>query len=246
MKSEQEEGRFDAQGNFVRKAADPDAQHDSWLEGLSKKDMKQAKEAADKRDEERRQKAMEDDSVLTSDVLKDLIPHIERGETVLEALARLGKGHAKKKPKWLSKNRNKRNGVDAMDVDAEKEPEDLVETRRRETVEAITNSANQLLTRGQTDIYDAEREVLMRQYRRETGEDWVDAPPPVGEDGPNGSREVKKWEYRWSDARDGGEPHGPYDGTMMVQWNDAGYFGDGVEYRRAGEGGEWSRSVDFL
>ena len=47
MKNEQEEGRFDAQGNFVRKAADPDAVHDSWLEGVSKKDMKKAKEAAD-------------------------------------------------------------------------------------------------------------------------------------------------------------------------------------------------------
>lgn len=92
MKNEQEEGRFDAQGNFVRKAADPDAVHDSWLEGVSKKDMKKAKEAADKRDEERRQKRIEDDSVLTSDILKVLIPYLERGETVLEALARLGRG----------------------------------------------------------------------------------------------------------------------------------------------------------
>lgn len=246
MKTEQEEGRFDAQGNFVRKAADPDAQHDSWLEGLSKKDMKKAKEAADKRHEEMFKKAIEDDAVLTSDVLKGLIPHLERGETVLEALARLGKGQAKKKPKWQAKNKAKRNGVDAMDVDAEKEAEDPTEMRRREAVESITNAANQLLTRGQLDVYDAEREVLMRQYRRETGEDWIDRPVEAHEEGPNDSMELKQWEYRWSDARDGGETHGPYDGAMMVSWNDAGYFGDGVEYRRAGEGGEWSRSVDFI
>ncbi len=37
MKAEQEEGRFDEAGNFVRKATDPDAKHDSWLEGVSKK-----------------------------------------------------------------------------------------------------------------------------------------------------------------------------------------------------------------
>ena len=61
-----------------------------------------------------------------------------------------------------------------------------------------------------------------------------------------GSRELKQWEYRWSDARDGGQAHGPYDGAMMVSWNDAGFFGEGVEFRRAGEGGEWSRSVDFI
>ena len=246
MKSEQEEGRFDAQGNFVRKAADPDAQHDSWLEGLSKKDMKKAKEAADKRDEERRKKAIEDDAVITSDVLKSLIPHLERGETILEALARLGKGQGKKKPKWQSKNKARRDGADTMDIDVNKEPEDPAETRRREAVESITNAANQLLTRGQLDVYDAEREVLMRQYQRETGDSWVDPPVEEDEEVSENSREPKQWEYRWSDARDGGEPHGPYDGAMMVSWNDAGYFGEGVEYRKAGEGEEWSRSVDFI
>ncbi len=244
MKNEQEEGRFDAQGNFVRKAADPDAVHDSWLEGVSKKDMKKAKEAADKRDEERRQKRKEDDAILTSDILKTLIPYIERGETVLEALARLGKGKEKKKPKW--QNRNKRKGDDAMDVDQEKAPEDPTETRRREAVEAITGAADQLFSRGQTDIYDAEREVLMRQYSRETGEYWVDAPQDEeGEGDADGVREAKRWEYRWSDGRDGGQVNGPYDGSMMVAWNDAGYFGEGVEFREAGCE-RWSRDVDFL
>ncbi|SLM35813.1 GYF [Lasallia pustulata] len=247
MKAEQEEGRFDAQGNFVRKAADPDAVHDSWLEGVSKKDMKKAKEAAEKRDEERRQKAIADDAVLTSDVLKTLIPYLERGETVLEALARLGRGKAKKKLKWQNKNKSKRAEDDGMDVDAEKPAEDPAEIRRRQAVEAITGAADQLLTRGQSDVYDAEREVLMRQYRRETGEDWVDPPrEEASEDAGEGHGEVKQWDYRWSDARDGGEAHGPYDGAMMVSWNDAGYFGDGVEFRRAGDKGAWSRSMDFV
>ena len=244
MKNEQEEGRFDAQGNFVRKAADPDAVHDLWLEGVSKKDMKKAKEAADKRDEERRQKRKEDDAVLTSDILKTLIPYLERGETVLESLARLGRGKEKRKPKW--QNKNKRKGDDAMDVDHDKAPEDPAETRRREAVEAITGAADQLLTRGQTDIYDAERELLMRQYSRETGENWVDAPRADAEEvGVDAGREAKKWEYRWSDGRDGGQINGPYDGSMMVAWNDAGYFGEGVEFREAGWEG-WRQNVDFV
>ena len=244
MKNEQEEGRFDAQGNFVRKAADPDAVHDSWLEGVSKRDMKKAKEAADKRDEERRQKRKEDDAILTSDILKTLIPYLERGETVLEALARLGRSKEKKKPNRQS--RNKRKGDDAMDVDHEKAPEDPAETRRREAVEAITGAADQLFSRGQTDVYDAERELLMRQYSRETGENWVEAPrDEEGEKGANGVRVAKHWEYRWSDGRDGGQVNGPYDGSMMVAWNDAGYFGEGVEFREAGWD-RWSRDVDFI
>jgi CD2 antigen cytoplasmic tail-binding protein 2 len=251
MKSEQEEGRFDAQGNFVRKATDPDAQHDSWLEGVSKKDMKKAKEAADKRDEDRRQKAIEDDAVLTADILKTLIPYLERGETVLEALARLGKGKEKKKPKWQNKTKNKRTAADdAMDFDPQNPAEDHAETRRREAVEAITGAADQLLTRGQVEIYDAERELLMRQYARETGEDWVD--PPFNNDTytleqQHESEATKKtWEYRWSDARDGGEPHGPYDGITMAQWDAAGYFGEGVEFRRVGSEGPWMADVGFV
>lgn len=240
MKNEQEEGRFDAQGNFVRKAADPDAVHDSWLEGVSKKDMKKAKEAADKRDEERRQRGLEDDAVATSDILKTLIPYLERGESVLEALARLGKGRQKKKPKW---QKNRRKGEDAMDVDTENAQEDPAETRRRQAVEAVTGAADQLLTRGQTDIYDQEREMLMRQYSRDTGEAWVD--PPRDDSVDDDKRESKQWEYRWIDGRDGGVVNGPYDGAMMLQWNEAGYFGEGVEFREIG-GENWHRVVEFV
>lgn len=240
MKNEQEEGRFDDQGNFVRKAADADAVHDQWLDGVSKKDMKKAKEAADKRDEEQRQRRIENDSVLASDILKKLIPYLRRGETVLEALARLGKGKEKKKPKWQH-NKNKRKAGDDMDLDQQGSVENTAETRRREAVEAITEAADQLLTRGQNEIYDAERELLIRQYSRESGEGWADPPKDEeDEESADGIRSAKQWEYRWTDARDGGQANGPYEGAMMVTWNDAGYFGDGVEFREAGSEG-WSR-----
>ncbi|OMP89309.1 LIN1-like protein [Diplodia seriata] len=249
MKAENEEGRFDDQGNYVRKANDPDAVHDTWLEGLSKKDMKKAKAAEEKREEERRRRAVADDQVLTADILATLIARLDRGETILEALARLGTGKKKEKPrpKW-QKNKRKpgdaaENGSEAMDVDpAAQKEEDPAEKRRREAVEAITGAADQLLTRGQTEIYDQEREMLIRQYKRETGDDWVD---PPREDVPADDGETKMWEYRWADARDGGERHGPYDGQMMKAWSDAGYFGEGVEFRKEGETG-WERVVDFV
>jgi len=242
MKQEGEEGRFDESGNFVRKAADKDAVHDSWLEGMSKKDIKRAREAHEKREENRRRRDRADDELLVSDILSALITRLEKGETVLESLQRLGKGkkEQKKKPKW-QKNRRKTSNDD-MDVDSEKPEEDPVETRRKETVEAITEAADQLLTRGQPEIYDAERELLIRQYKRETGEDWVE--PAIPSDVAEAEAEIKTWEYRWEDKRDGGERHGPYDGRTMASWNEAGYFGEGVEFRRVGEEG-WSRVVEF-
>lgn len=239
MRSENEEGRFDESGNYIRNANNPEGRHDLWLEGVSKKDMKKAKDAADKREEERRKKNRADDALLTSDLLGTLIRKLDKGETTLEALARLGKGAPKKKPKWANKNKNSKKqngGGDEMDVDAAEDPS---ETRRKATVEEITEAADQLLTRGQVEIYDQEREILMRQYRRETGEDWID---PVTQD--DTETEGRTWEYRWADGREGEVVHGLYDGPTMRAWSEAGYFLEGVEFRANGSG-DWKDSVNF-
>lgn len=214
MKAEQEEGKFDANGNFVRNAADRDAVHDTWLEGISKKDMKKAAEAHEKREEERRQKRLEDDAMLLSDILRTLILRLDKAETVLEALARLGKSQVKTKriPKWKLKKQTQKD--DFMDVDAEK-IEDPEQTRIRDAINAITGAADQLLIRGQTDVYEQEREMLIRQYRRETGEDWEEPPEQVAMDEENGPAPTKMWEYRWTDGRDGAAKQGPFDGPTL-------------------------------
>ncbi|KAF7916549.1 hypothetical protein EAE99_009731 [Botrytis elliptica] len=245
MKAEQEEGKFDANGNFVRNAADRDAVHDTWLEGISKKDMKKAAEAHEKREEERRQKRLEDDAMLLSDILGTLILRLDKAETVLEALARLGKSQVKTKkiPKWKLKKQTQKD--DSMDVDAEK-IEDPEQTRIRDAINAITGAADQLLIRGQTDVYEQEREMLIRQYRRETGEDWEEPSEEVAMNEENGPAPTKMWEYRWTDGRDGAAKQGPFDGPTMVAWQDAGYFGEGVEFKRVGQEGNWSRVADFV
>ncbi|KAK5050041.1 hypothetical protein LTR84_004161 [Exophiala bonariae] len=239
MKSEMEEGGFDDQENYVRKAVDPDAKHDVWLEGTSKKEIRKAKEAAEKREAERRKRDLEDDSLSIGTVLSTLIPLLERGETILEALARLGK-RKDKKPKWQNKNRNnKHKGTAEDDTTAQDE---AAEQARRQKVEAITGAADILMTRGQAEVYDAERELLVRQYRKETGEDWVE---PVEQDDHEQIDSMEQlWEYRWTDARDGGAINGPYDSNTMRQWNDAGYFGEGVEFRRKDDG-DWTRVAAF-
>ncbi|KAI1932401.1 hypothetical protein LOZ66_000493 [Ophidiomyces ophidiicola] len=243
MKSEQEEGRFDEAGNYIRKALDPDAVHDSWLEGVSKKDMKKAKAAAEKREEERRQKSIADSNILTGDLLKTLITNTLPGETVLEALARLGKGQ-KHRPKWQNKNKNRHKNLDAPVDDVDMIQEDPAETARKSAIEELTGAADVLLSRGQIDIYETEREMLARQYRRETGEEWTE-PSPLKPAAPE-VEESAMWEFRWSDARDGGGTHGPYDMSTMASWQKAGYFGDdGVMFRKADSTDDWRTGVVF-
>ncbi|KAM7222054.1 LIN1-like protein [Rhypophila decipiens] len=248
MRQEQEEGRFDEAGNYIRKAADANEVHDRWLEGLSKKEIKKAAAAHEKREAEMRKQQLEDDSIMTSDLLKSLIIHLEVGETALEALARLGKGLTKPKkvPKWKQKKQQQKAdaGADAMDVDTKKEPEDLKQTKLREAVDAITDCADKLLGRDYPNIYDTERERLIREYRSQTGEDWVEPDKPEEEEGTGPTD--GSWEFRWADGRDGAATQGPFDGPTMKAWQDAGYFAEGaVEFRPTGDG-EWTKTVKFV
>jgi CD2 antigen cytoplasmic tail-binding protein 2 len=250
MKSEMEEGRFDETGNYIRKAAEKDAIHDSWLTGIRRKDMKKAKEAMEKREAERREQMRQDDAILTSEVLGRLIPCLDRGESILEALARLGKA---KKKQDTNKNKNqwrqKKKAAaadDDMEVDKPKgkEADDPAEVQRKEMVERITEAADILLTRGQPEVYDETRESLMRQYRRETGEDWVD-PKPVKESPSDINADTRKWEYRWTDARDDGSTYGPFGSAEMKSWNEHGFFGEGVEFRLVDGMEGWTRAPGF-
>jgi CD2 antigen cytoplasmic tail-binding protein 2 len=254
MKSEMEEGRFDTAGNFVRKAAEKDAIHDSWLTGISKKEMKKAKEAMDKREAERREQMRRDDEVLTSEVLARLIAVLDKGESILEALARFGgkkKAAANKnKNQWRQKKKAAADAAaaDEMQVDTQGKgkdtTEDPEEVKRKAMVETITGAADVLLTRGQLEVYDETRESLMRQYRQETGEDWVDR---KAEDEGAGSvaAELRQWEYRWTDGRDDGSTYGPYGNPEMKSWNDHGFFGEGIEFRLVGSAEGWTRAASF-
>lgn len=264
MRAEQEEGAFDEAGNFIRKAVDPDAVHDRWLEGLSKKDMKKAREAHERREAELRRQRKEDDSILTQDLLRSLILSLEKLETPIEALARLGKGkkQEKKIPKWKLKKQKQKNGAgaggdgdggDAMDVDHAKGPEDPEQVRIKEAINTITEAADKLLGREYAEIYETEREMLIREWQNEAGERWREPSPPaltVPAAAVETPLEVKSapgarmWEYRWTDGRDDESVQGPYDGPTMKAWQDAGYF-EGVEFRAVGEEA-WSRVADFV
>lgn len=234
LKEELEEGRFDENKNYVRNAVDPDAVHDKWLDGVNKRQIRRAAEAHERREAEAEELRRAEDGILTADLLGTLIRNLERGETPLEALARLGRkqGGGKKLPKWKLKK------MGAMDTD---DPE---QARVSSAIADVTDAADKLFSRDHAEIYDRERELLLREYKKETGEDWVE---PRAED-TNGDAPTanKMWEFRWTDGRDAAAKQGPFDGPTMKAWQDAGYFGEGVEFRPAGEEGGWTRVATFV
>ncbi|KAL1608215.1 hypothetical protein SLS60_003154 [Paraconiothyrium brasiliense] len=228
MRAEQEEGRFDEAGNYVRKAFDPEAAQDSWLEGVSKKDIRKAKEAHEKLEAERRERERQEDSIVTSDVLSSLIQHLEVGESPMEALIRHGKAAPKKKS---TSNWSKKKKRQEMEVEVDPAQE-AAAAKAKEAIDTITECASRLTDRGVEDIYDQPREMIMRAYKRETGEDWK---------GPNPTEAA--WEFHWLSAPDDAI-NGPYDTATMRAWEEGGQFAAGAEFRRVGET-EWSRLLDF-
>lgn len=105
MRDEMEEGKFTADGSFVR-TFDPHAAHDRWLEGTDEREMKKArraKRALERKERDRlRREQKEEDSLKhggKSEIEKEMLTLMKRGETVLEALARLGDKVKKAKDK---------------------------------------------------------------------------------------------------------------------------------------------------
>lgn len=94
MRDEMEEGKFTEDGSYVR-TFDPHGVHDRWMEGLGDREIKMARRR--KRHQERQQKeriAAEERELEESGgkgaLEKELLAKLKKGETVLEALQRLG------------------------------------------------------------------------------------------------------------------------------------------------------------
>ncbi|KAI0670385.1 hypothetical protein C8Q78DRAFT_975524 [Trametes maxima] len=238
MREEMEEGKFSADGTYVR-TFDPHAVHDRWMEGMDEREIKKARKLH--KAQERKQKqlqAAEERELLQlggkDQIEQQLVGMLKKGETVLEALQRLGaqakknSGNSKKRPN--NKTKSDPTGG-AMDVDKiPKAPSDI---------DQITHYASTLMSLGDTDIYSKTYEELVRSVRAsgKVGADWI---PP--------SADIK-YEYKWDvpDAGDPGQVFGPFGEEEMRAWHSATYFGPGgekVKVRKVGgEWGSWSEVV---
>lgn len=179
MKQEMEEGSVDEKGNYIRNKVDPQAFHDKWMEGISRKDMNKAKEALEKRERDEALKEAERQSNIPqtqTDIYRALVEYLKPGQTVQEALTSLANSIPKKVPAWKQKMLDKKNknkkGKEVAPVAALSEEE---ENARRQKVESITGLADQMMALGHFNVYEDTFEIMVRHLRKEgvVPQDWL-------------------------------------------------------------------------
>ena len=94
MREEMEEGKFSADGMYVRNF-DPHALHDRWMEGLGEREIRLARRRKRRREKAQMEKIREEERELEmlggkEAVEREVLAMLKKGETVLEALQRLG------------------------------------------------------------------------------------------------------------------------------------------------------------
>ena len=94
MREEMEEGKFSADGTYVR-TFDPHALHDRWMEGLEEREIKLARRRKRRQENAQKEKMRAEELELErlggkEAVEREVLAMLKKGETVLEALQRLG------------------------------------------------------------------------------------------------------------------------------------------------------------
>ncbi|KAF5380889.1 hypothetical protein D9615_004024 [Tricholomella constricta] len=236
MRDEMEEGKFTEDGSYVR-TFDPHGVHDRWMEGLGEREIKMARRRKRQQEKEQRERMQAEEKELEEsggkgNLEKELLPMLKKGETVLEALQRLGI-QAKKHHKVQDNSsvKVKAAELDAMNVDKP--------AREPTQIEKITHLASTIMALGETDIYSKTYEELVRAVRSSANVDpsWV---PP--------SADVR-YEYKWYTPASAqpGEVFGPFTEEEMKAWMKASYFGpSGEKVRVRATGGEWGEWDDVV
>jgi CD2 antigen cytoplasmic tail-binding protein 2 len=94
MREEMEEGKFTEDGSYVR-SFDPHGVHDRWMEGLDDKEIRLARRRKRQQERQQKERIMAEERELEESggkgaLEKELLGMLKKGETVLEALQRLG------------------------------------------------------------------------------------------------------------------------------------------------------------
>ncbi|TFK55124.1 hypothetical protein OE88DRAFT_1710822 [Heliocybe sulcata] len=241
MREEMEEGKFAEDGTYIR-TFDPHAVHDRWMEGLDEKEIKKARKRHRERQRQERERQEAEERELQQNggkeaLEKQLLEFLKKGETVLEALQRLGakaKKNSSGQKRLKPNNKTKSETTDStMQVDKP--------ARQPTDIERVTDLASKLLALDDTDIYSKTWEEIVRSVRSSgTVEPSWDPP----------SADNVKYEFKW-DVPDAtaqeGQVFGPYNEEEMQTWYKASYFGaagEKVKIRRAG--GEWGSWDDIF
>ncbi len=261
MREEMEEGKFSTDGMYVRNF-DPHALHDRWMDGLGEREIKLARKRKRRQEKEQMEKIRAEEEELEQlggkdAVEREVLAMLKKGETVLEALQRLGARNKQSKAKqsrcaalfltaatFLSNP----NLILSSSVVSRTAKASLQDSRAAtdkhpnlpSDVEHLTHLASTLLSLGDTDIYSRTYEELVRSVRSAGNVDpsWV---PP--------SADVK-YEFKWDvpdSTGEQGQVFGPYSEGEMQSWYRASYFGlTGEKVKVRPVGGDWGTWSDRL
>lgn len=253
MKNEMDSGRFDTEGNYIANAKDPHDEHDKWLQGAySRKSIRAAREAQKKREDEVRARETQGEALDTksqAELLKKTVELMQRGESVLETLQRLGAEANKHRPK--RKQSTKRGAVEGPESDATSQATGPPPKHESVTTfETFTSLTSTLMTNfNRYNLYDEEFELLLREVRRSglVPQDWdpirereTAMADLLGDDGDDDDDDdaTQQFIYRWSPAylaemNQGTPPtsstppetFGPFSLSDLKSWQKEGYFG---------------------
>jgi CD2 antigen cytoplasmic tail-binding protein 2 len=231
MKEEMEDGKFVEDGSFVR-SFDAHAVHDKWLEDVGEREMKKARRAkrsAEKREKERIRE--EEKSGVTAAIGEgktrmemELVGYLRPSESVVNALARLGKEKKKKEQKSTATDKTSDVKAKVSDIDR------------------ITALASALLVHD-TEIYSTTFEALVRSIRR-SGVVTAEWNPPV-------TAYEYRWADNAGAPDTKGAVYGPFNALEMQTWYDASFFGlsgEKILLRKVTDGktSEWAEWEDVF
>lgn len=145
MRQEREEGDFVDGDDEYKWKVDSEAYQDIWLDGISKAEMKRAKEA-----EEQRARQAESEGILNPfDLVNRLRSYLKEGETPMQAIQRRNAGLPIKKI-----GQRQKSNVSYTPAQLEGH------AQARREIEEITSLATNLIDLGRLNIYDMPRESI--------------------------------------------------------------------------------------
>ncbi|EJK57462.1 hypothetical protein THAOC_22490 [Thalassiosira oceanica] len=283
MKSESESGlgHFDGDTFVFRQNQKPiDGEEDAWLDGLDGDDKNSGPgggldstevwkpSSKPSKPQQKKAKYIHDEAT-TEEIGRRLVTILEGEETVMQALTRHGSSirEMKAREEKLRKKKPKKRkasttagGGDQAETDGEELKQLKAGTdRARAVVEELTELADALLFRGETEVYDLKRQDWIHRLKLERKR-------PAGEDAETAAKKQRHnyfgsssnaedndakaasaasepaddevmWEYRGSAD---GAIHGPYTSRQMLEWTSCGYFvgESAVDIRKVGSSDE--------
>lgn len=217
LDEEMEEGHFDESGNYFE-SKDNNHEGDRWLENVAPTYVAPTKGGFKPNFTEDVETVSKDDRPA---ILKKMLTLVKPGESVQRALRRLG-GATGGARKWQAQKKAKKPAKEEAGLDLNAFAE-------------LTSCADQLASAGEYDVYQYLSEKIGHELKKVEAEERLKLEAKANEEAKASGKanealddEKVYFEYKW---KEDGELFGPYSAEQMCEWQDQGFFKDGVMCR---------------